>query len=107
MDGVVQAFRPLPPVRDPDSHEIIGFLTCSEMAEYEWIEIPDGSGYLRKYHTYIWSRITGDHAAGGVSAVQFSRMKPPSKVTRYWSANQFDVNSDFQINPGLIGGECS
>jgi hypothetical protein len=38
-------FRPLPPVRDPESHEIIGFLTCSEMAEYEWVEIPDGSGY--------------------------------------------------------------
>ena len=38
-------FRPLPPVRDPESHEIIGFLTCNQMAEYEWVEIPDGSGY--------------------------------------------------------------
>ncbi|MBE0410477.1 MAG: hypothetical protein IBX69_12170 [Anaerolineales bacterium] len=38
-------FSPQPPVRDPDSHEIIGFLTCSQMAEYEWVEIPDGSGF--------------------------------------------------------------
>jgi hypothetical protein len=38
-------FSPQPPVRDPESHEIIGFLTCSQMAEYEWVEIPDGSGY--------------------------------------------------------------
>jgi uncharacterized delta-60 repeat protein len=38
-------FSPLPPVRDPDSHEIIGFITCSQLEEYEWVEIPDGSGY--------------------------------------------------------------
>jgi uncharacterized delta-60 repeat protein len=38
-------FRPLPPVRDPDSHEIIGFLTCSQLEENEWVEMPDGSGY--------------------------------------------------------------
>jgi uncharacterized delta-60 repeat protein len=38
-------FSPLPPVRDHDSHEIIGFLTCNQLDEYEWVEIPDGSGY--------------------------------------------------------------
>jgi hypothetical protein len=38
-------FSPLPPVRDPESHEIIGFLTCKQMAEHEWVEIPDGFGF--------------------------------------------------------------
>ena len=40
-------FSPLPPVRDPESYEIIGFLTCSQLEENEWIEMPDGSGYYR------------------------------------------------------------